>query len=241
MMVRNLNASLFKSPVAATVVAATAVFGFFITCGSAQAALTYVDATNPGNTALDASFAVDNANNDDDLWTERTGFASSGNVFESGVGDGEDAPEIFTTLSGLDANSNYRVYVHFWDGSGSDPDWNVRAGFASGSTTIFANPADAADIGATDAALASDLLYDSAPTTFQEADRTMYAGLVGIGPADGNGNLVVYIDDLPSTIGVNQRSWYDGVSYELIPEPSSLVLLLTAALAGLIRANRRMN
>lgn len=187
----------------------------FVGSRPACAQLTYVDAdatAGTGNTTPPGAFTTTNA--DDNLWSLRTGFASGGTIYQSGDGDGEDAPEITTTLTGLTANSLYRVYAHFWDGSGGPPDWNIRAGFTSGSTTLFANPADAPDIGAQNAVLASTLAYTTAPTVFVEADRTMYAGLVGNSMSNASGQLPVFIDDLPSTIGVNNRTWYDGLSYE---------------------------
>lgn len=201
-----------------------------------SAALVYVDANHTANTT--PSTAIGGTTADDNLWSLRTGFASGSTIYESGQGDGEDAPEIVTTIDGLVPNTPYTIYVHFWDGSGTDPDWNVRAGLSSnpGANTAFANPADAADIGATAGVVASSLTYTTPPTTFQEADRTMFAGLVGEGTSNSTGQLAVYIDDLPSTIGVNNRSWYDGVSYEVVPEPGCMALL---ALGGLLVGRRR--
>ena len=204
--------------------------------GPASAALIYVDANHTTNTTPSTAFAATNA--DDNLWTQRTVFASGGTIYESGQGDGENSPEIVTTITGLAPNTAYTIYVHFWDGSGTAPDWNVRAGLSSnpGANTLFANPADAADISATPGVLASSLSYSTAPTVFVEADRTMFAGLVGEGTSNSAGELSVFVDDLPSTIGVNNRSWYDGVSYEAVPEPSATALL---ALGGLLAARRR--
>lgn len=186
---------------------------------SAQAQLRYVDATitggSPNTGPINAFKPGQDTQADDNLWSLRTGNSSSGTFLQSGDGNGEDSPEINTTISGLTPNSFYAVYTHFWDGSGSDPDWNVRAGFVSnpGGNMLFANPADAADISATPAMLASSLSYIVAPTAFQQADRTMFAGLVGTTKANASGQITVYIDDLPSTNGVNQRTWYDGLSY----------------------------
>jgi hypothetical protein len=187
---------------------------------SAQAQLRYVDATitggSPNTGPLNAFKPGQDTQADDDLWSLRTGNSSGGTFLQSGDGNGENSPEIHTTISGLTPNSFYAVYAHFWDGSGPDPDWNVRAGFVSnpGGNTLFANPADAADIGAAPAVLASSLSYVVAPTTFQQVDRTMFAGLVGTTKSNASGQITVYIDDLPSTNGVNQRTWYDGLSYQ---------------------------
>lgn len=208
-------------------------------CSTARAGLTYLDAdfgTNTGPAAASAGTTTA----PDGLWGQRP-FGSSATIFEaSGTGSGaEDAAEIYTTISGLSPGL-YKVYVHFWDGSGPDPDWNVRAGFTSGSLTLYANGVgtDATDLGATGAGLASDLTYSTAPTVFVEADRTMYAGLVGTAAANGSGEITVYVDDLPSTIGANNRSWYDGVSYAAVPEPASALLLALALPALFIRRRR---
>lgn len=188
--------------------------------GTAHAQLRYVDASTAGgspNTGPSIAFKPgSNTQADDNLWSLRTGFSSSSTFFQSGDGDGENSPEIFTTISGLTPDAFYAVYTHFWDGSGPDPDWNIRAGFASnpGGNTLFANPGDAADIGATPAVLASSLSYAISPTTFLESDRTMYAGLVGTTKANASGQITVHIDDLPSNNGVNRRTWYDGLSYQ---------------------------
>jgi hypothetical protein len=198
--------------------------------GRSHGALVYLDANKATNTGAAAAFtAGTNDNADDNLWSRRTTFGVNGDIFQSGDGNGEDAPEIVTTIPGLIPLAAYRVYVHFWDGSGTAPDWNIRGGFAPGVNTLFANPADAADIGATAAVLASSLTYVTNPTPFTEADRTQYAGLIGTASASGLGTLAVYINDLPSTIGVNNRSWYDGVSYEMVPEPASVAMLMFAA------------
>lgn len=169
----------------------------------------------------------------DNNWEERTGFASGGNIFESGGETAENAPEIRTTLTGLEPGAAYSIYVHFWDGSGSDPDWNIRAGFSSNpdANPLFANPGDAADIGATPGVLASTLTYDVPPTVFVEADRTMYAGLVGTAIANEAGEIAVYIDDLPSSIGPNNRTWYDGLSYWRVIDPLIGPTVITPATA----------
>lgn len=204
----------------ATHLVAVAALGLVALSTSAQAQLRYVDASTTGgspNTGPASAFLPGMNNQaDDNLWSLRTGFSSSSTFLQSGDGNGEDSPEIFTTIGGLTPNSFYQVYTHFWDGSGPNPDWNIRAGFTSnpGGNTLFANPADAADIGATPAVLASTLTYVVPPTTFLEADRTMFAGLVGTTKANATGQITVYLDDLPSTIGVNQRTWYDGLSYQ---------------------------
>jgi hypothetical protein len=182
--------------------------------GTAQAQWRYLDATS-SNTGPSSAFlpGVNNTNQaDDNLWATRSGLASSGNVFQSGDGDGENAPQIFTTITGLTPNSFYAVNVHFWDAF----TWSIRSGFVSGNLTLYAAAADAAALGATAAPLSNTLTYQAgfAPTIQIEQDRTMYAGAIGTTKSNATGQITVYIDDLPSTIGVNQRTWYDGLSYQ---------------------------
>lgn len=187
----------------------------------ARAAWTYVDANRATNTGPPSAFTPGvNNQADDNLWTERTGFSSGGNFFQSGDGNGENAPEITTTLGGLTPNAAYAVHVHFWDASGDVEDWSIRAGYSSGNLSLYANPGDAGDLGAVGATLASTLNYAGAPPLFTEGNRTMFAALLGYASANASGDLTVYIDDLPSQIGVNNRTWYDGLSYELVQRPT---------------------
>jgi hypothetical protein len=184
-----------------------------VTGAATQAQLVYVDADRNTNTGPAAAIKAGvNGQADDNLWSERTGFSSGGNFFQSGDGDGEDSPQLTTTLTGLTPYTLYSVNAHFWD---AGPAWTIRAGYTSGNLPHYANPGEAAANGAQPAVLASTLTYATAPTVFVEADRTMYAAVLGPTKSDANGNLNVYIDDRPSTIGVNNRTWYDGLSYQL--------------------------
>jgi hypothetical protein len=188
-----------------------------------QAQLTYLDATTgtDGNTTLaDGSPFTPPANlvtGADDRWEERTPFASDGNIIESGGEAVEDAPELRTRISGLVAGGVYQLNIHFWD---AGPAWIVRAGFESNesSNSVYANPAEAAVFGGLEAVLAGELEYEFAPTVFVEADRTMYAGDLGFAVADTNGVIDVYVDDLPPSVAANERTWYDGLSYEVAPD-----------------------
>ena len=41
------------------------------------------------------------------------------------------------------------------------------------------------------------------------------AASLGTNSADGNGVVRVFIDDKPSTIGANNRTWYDGLAWAI--------------------------
>ena len=186
--------------------------------------LTYVDATSGvgGNTTLadGSTFSppLNGTAGADNNWEQRAVFGSGGNIFESGGEAAEDAPELRTTLGGLVPGANYSISAFFWDATGTTENWNLRAGFTAGSG---ANPlysaADAAGpLGATGGVNASTLSYATAPTVFVEANRVLQAVNLGVATADGAGTISVFLDDKPSTIGANNRTWYDGLGYAVV-------------------------
>lgn len=177
----------------------------------AQAQRVYVDATAGRTTNTGPESALTGPAADDNLWAFQIGASSSNTFFQSGDGDGEDAPQIFTRISQLLPNMLYSVHAHFWDTAAA---WNIRAGFASGNLPLYSSPADADALAAHSAVLASTLTYATPPTVFVTADRTMYAAWLGTVKSNSSGMIDVYIDDLPSTTGLNERTWYDGVSLQ---------------------------
>ncbi|MCU0796747.1 MAG: BNR-4 repeat-containing protein [Akkermansiaceae bacterium] len=191
--------------------------------GILKADLTYLDATTgtSGNTTLANGSTFTPPGNGttgaDNNWELRTGFANSSSILEASGETSENAPEIRTRITGLTPGASYIIHALFWDGSGASPDWNLRAGFTSnpGANTLYANPADAADLAATAAIDANTLTFAGTAPLFTEDDRTLFAAPLGSRVADGTGTIWVYLDDLPSTIGVNNRTWYDGLAYEL--------------------------
>jgi autotransporter-associated beta strand protein len=195
---------------------------------------TYIDATSgaSGNTTfangttfsppLNIPATVDNQ------WEHRTPLGSGGNIYESGGEAVENAPQIKTTLTSLNPAMSYEVSVLFWDANGDVEDWNIRAGFSPASTTFFANgtTTDAVQLGATGASLASSTPYTLPPTIFTEANRVLLSGVIGTAVADANGRIEVYIDDMPSPIGANNRTWYDGLAIRPVSYTNNLVVSL---------------
>jgi hypothetical protein len=49
------------------------------------------------------------------------------------------------------------------------------------------------------------------------------------------GSLDVFVDNRANTAAADERSYYDGIGYELVPEPSSVALLLGAIPFALTR------
>jgi hypothetical protein len=113
--------------------------------------------------------------------------------------------------------ADYHVRALFWDATGTVENWNIRAGFDSdpGGNTLY-SAADAAGLlGATAAPLASSLDYRSDPL-FAEANRELLAASLGVRMANADGEIEVYIDDMPSSIGANRRTLYDGLGVSQI-------------------------
>ncbi len=213
---------------------------------ASPAAVTYVDATSGagGNTTLanGSTFTppLNGTTGADNNWEQRTTFGSGGNIFESG-GENvtENAPELRTMISGLTAGSQYTLYAFFWDPTSANEDWNLRAGTASnpGANTIYGASDATIDLGSTAAVLASSLTYATAPSITLEGGRDLLAAPLGTFTADGSGQIAVYVDDLPTSLNVNRRTWYDGVGFEAVPEPSAALLGLLGVTA-LIRRRR---
>lgn len=196
-----------------------------------HAGLTYVDATDGpgGNTTLaDGSQLDANDTTGATTWRQRDdpAFGSHGTVFE-GV---EPSPLIRTTITGLTPGGGYRVHAHFWDPVSIFEDWNIRAGFSSGSLTTFSREAGAL-AGSIAAPLANTLTYSTPPTLFGPvSNRDNLAAPLGTTTADANGEIRVWIDDTGSA-DVNLRTWYDGVSFE----PVALVTYVDANLSNTSR------
>ncbi|NWK54551.1 PEP-CTERM sorting domain-containing protein [Verrucomicrobiaceae bacterium N1E253] len=204
-----------------------------ILAGSAQAAITYVDA-DPTNTtladgsALTVTTSGTNAPADGTTWHIRTSHGNVGPDIYC-VAPAASAPEIRTTISGL-AAGNYNLYAYYWVGGGAAPTgnnrWDIRAGLVSGALTDYewddAPVADNADID-------PDILVDDGGA------RYLHQINLGVVTVDGAGLAHVYIDDFS---GNDNRTWYDGVGYELVPEPSSTALLGLGGLTLMIRRRR---
>ncbi len=227
-----------------------------------SAAVTYVDATlaNTDNAAggADSTWAdgddtttgglsvTDGAAANDSKWRFRSGFGGNGLWEATGsAATIENAVEIVTTVSGLTIGT-YKAYVFFVaveavsGPSGGDEEFPIRAGLASnpGANPIFTQAVSSETPGATVGINAGTLTFANTFVPGTAGDgRTNYAGFLGeVLVTDGT--LSVYVDDLPATIDADERTWYTGIGYELIPEPSTVLLGVLGALTLLVRRRR---
>ncbi len=180
---------------------------------------TYVDATLSNTTPGSAITAVDDGQDTDNLWFVRARTEPTNWDVLVSNSPTEDSPALTTTVSGV-ANGSYNVYAVYWVGTNEEQDWNIQAGLAGGSLSVFGE-----DVGSA--------------TGFVVDDKQQRQALIGQVSVT-NGSFAVTIDDGGRmTELVDYRSWYDGVSYEPVPEPSLFVLTLTGMLGLLAYAWRK--
>jgi len=204
-----------------------------------QAQITYVDAVANGNTIqADGGAMVTNGDNNgiDDIWRARA-FGNGATIFEangatSGDANTENTPRLKTTISGLSLNT-YNVFAYFWaDGSS----WRLGASLTdeAGELPVFVGGGVPAGTPMPTVALAGD--FAAAPL-LSEGGRTLWQ--VSLGTASGT-SIDVFIDNdvlADRSVGSswNYRTWYDGVGYSVVPEPTTVALVGLGALALLLR------
>lgn len=177
--------------------------------------------------------------------------------------DPSSIPSLTTTISGLTDGLTYSVWAFFQDNTG-DPDstatttqnWSLAAGLSPNPTVTYwsddqplaahnslapvpgTNGSGTVDASAVDAATLT--FAGTAPVVIEGSgttgERRLYGINLGQVTLSGETTIDVYIEQLIETSSNYSRTWYDGVGYEVVPEPSSLALL---GLGGLLVASRR--
>jgi hypothetical protein len=198
----------------------------------AQGAYTYVDATT-SNTTLDGAALVHGTNvvadgsagsSSDNLWTFRTavgGFQDS-NYFESDnanvSGDREDTGNLVTTIT-LPAIGTYDVVAVF-----------TRSNLRDIAARIGSAPT-ASDVFTTGNALNANQLADPLEIEFDNSylnARGTNGGAAYLGQFTTTGinqTVSIYINGFNSLAGTqDERTQYEGIGFQLIPEPSSALL-----------------
>lgn len=218
----------------------------FAICASLSAQITYVDADcNTNTTRADGTTYTPMASTSgtDNEWALRL-FANGGTILSTHdvASSNEDGPMLRTTISGLLPGVPYLIYSYWW--GGANVVWRGRGLVASSqpapqlpgyntvhtSTSVFApmTPlAFNAPVGFSQVTLG--LTYDGAgmetsghfanQVMLQEGNRWLYELPLGTFVADVTGQIQVYADDLEGAQTTGNRTWYDGVGFEIAPLP----------------------
>jgi hypothetical protein len=234
--------------IATTIRLNTLIVAVAVAAGTAEAAIVYVDATDgvSGNTAIAPSagggvWTTNGTDTVDGIWRLRSGFglaptttsvpsgafdASGGTVYEStgNSSPSDNVPRLVTNVVGL-APALYNVYAYFWGDQNSSP-WRIRAGLTDSVDPLGLFIGGSSPSG-------SPLPIDTGGR--DGAGRVLWQA--SLGQVTGN-SFSVYVEDAPAANG-NERTWYDGVGYERIPEPTCAILLGAASLMIVISLRRR--
>ena len=236
--------TIFK--IISTLAAATLV-------STASAQIVYVDATDgaAGNTAIAPSAGGGvftpvqppgtQGPANDGLWDVRA-FGNNASIYQNaGTGAGVDtnAVRLATSVSGLPLNS-YDVYVYFW--TDSSLNWRIGASLNDTPGQLMLYQAGGADVtqfySGADATVFSSTLSPNpftADVMVAEGNRRLLQA--HLGSVTGTGFSVFVEGDLSMT-SFDQRTWYDGIGYAVVPEPASAALFGLGALVFVLRRRR---
>lgn len=218
--------------------------------GQAAAAIVYVDATDGalGNTAIAPSAGGGvftplpaQGPGGDGLWDVRA-FGNGATIYQNAQsGNVDNAQRLATSVTGLPA-ATYNVFAYFWSDTSS---WRMGASLTdpAGALPLYQfNPNTAGLVqhytGADGTVLSSSLGPNPFTTAVTIAEGNRRLLQIPLGTVTGT-SFTAYIDDDPAQPDQNARTWYDGVGYEVVPEPMSGVLLALCVPFGAMARRRR--
>ncbi len=209
-----------------------AIIGFITAGNVASAAITFVGA-DLTNTLVGGAAGVVGTNlanvrsGTDDLWGYTNENASTGTtnpIFSGRDSLDETLPALTTTVTGL-AAGEYTTYAFFRDPSVWEHNASASGTVSGPTVTSSGQVANGPGVDAT------TLSYNgSGPTSGNITSYGVELGTVEVG-ADG---------EITWTInqGVGDRTWFEGVGFEAVPEPSSALLSILGAVALLGKRRR---
>jgi hypothetical protein len=207
-----------------------------------------------GNTTLNgnlidlAADTTTGSNATDGKWAYRAITATNnanGPAFwesDTSAGDGETTLPLVTTLTGLTPGQKYNIYAVFWGDTNFGtiaPNWDIATRTSStGPFTLYkTTTAPYVDLGGLiDGGIATLSTVDGSEFTNAgiktragnvPPNLQLYYANLGTFTIDNTGTFSVWIDGPDVDNGSNgaKRTWYDGLGFEAVPEPSSLILV----------------
>jgi hypothetical protein len=232
----------------------------FVSLATCTAQITYIDATDglSGNTVIAPSAGGGVFNGvpqtstpNDGLWDKRA-FANGATIFQNaGTNANVDvnAVRLATTVNGL-APDTYNVYVYFWtDGALM---WRIGASLSDSPGQLPLYMTDFSDPPPDVVRYYNDPFIPAVPVMSSGLSPNPFTTDVMI--AEGNrvllqawlgtvtgSSFTVYIEGDHNMLNHFQRTWYDGLGYSAVPEPSTMSLCLFGVLGCLWRRRRVCN
>lgn len=218
-----------------------------------QAAYTYLDAIDgdlhPDSGGGANTFTDQNAPADPDSWADTTGtdalwrYRDTGPAavsFGTSSWEGRmDDYELYTQITGLIPNTPYNLRLYgVW--SGGNNSWGLGYSLDDGanwSVNIDRDFIESAKLTG-DGSWLENSTSDGVGTNKIDPDGDT-RGWVYLGSSVSDGSGVIRVDVRPQPNTSSERGVYDGVAYEMIPEPATLALAGIAVAAGMMLSCRR--
>jgi len=155
----------------------------------------YVDATTSNTVAAGGGNWWALVGGSDNLWYLRSYGTYGKTVFQADAP--ENPPKLTTTITGLDKNKTYNVYVIFHGKKDASSDWQIQAALSGQTLATYNN----------DSGYATDY-YSSG----------IYGRQVWLATVSDVNSVAVDIDDGVDG-SLDKRTWYDGLAFEEVRKP----------------------